>query len=286
MLTKPCNVQSFYKAIEDGLRQHELITVEKSLLDQTLKGAVHMLGDIISVMDHGAFGRGHKMAIAAREIAKIVGIKDLWEVEVAATLAEIGRVTLPGAVSHKRLGITQNTEAETSLLTRLPEFSARLLSQIPRLETVSKAVLYQSKNYDGSGFPDDRLREDYIPMPARILHALNYLVLESEKERDLEIILDEMALYNKKFDRIVVEACKEILPLLQRILTKPLKEVAKKKALIKDLAEGQRLASNIETKDGIIIVNAGTILRPAVLQRIQNFATIMPIKEPIEIEQD
>ena len=48
---------------------------------------------------------------------------------------------------------------------------------------------------------------------------------------------------------------------------------------------GHLLLSNIETIDGTLIINAGHIIRPAILQRILNFSTIMPIKEPIEVTE-
>ncbi len=282
MMTKPCDTQSFYRGIEDGLRQHELITAEKELLEQTLNGAVSMLGDILSVLDHGAFGRANKMAHAARYVAQNMGMEKLWEIEVAATLSEIGRVTLPGSIAHKRVGISEASEAELSLLKRMPEFSHRLLSRIPRLEQAAQIVLYQNKDFDGNGFPEDKLRGEYIPLGARILKVLGDVLLSLEQKETLEGALEKMAHNDNRYDREVVRTCERQVTELRRLLQHGGTQ-QKRLVSLKDLREGQRLVSNIETRDGVLIFTSGNIIRPAILQRIQNFATILPIKEPIEV---
>ena len=284
MLTKPCDPQAFYRAIEDGIRQHELITAEKELLEQTLNGSVKMLGDIMSVMDQGAFGRSHKMSQAARAIGQAMGIEALWELEVSATLSEIGRVTLPGEVSGKRIGVSQLSDNELKLLQKLPEFSAKLISRIPRLEPVAQNVLYQNKNFDGSGFPIDGLRGEYLPVGARILKFIEDLSMRVEKAHGIPESIMAMAPMNSHYDPQIIEAALRIIPELNRIFSSG--EGRHAFLGLKDLKEGYRLISNIETKDGVLIITAGNVIRPAILQRILNFATIMPIKEPIEVALD
>ena len=61
------------------------------------------------------------------------------------------------------------------MVLRLPELGARLLSRIPRLEPVARIVLYQGKHFDGSGFPDDRVAGQDIPIGSRILKVLDDL---------------------------------------------------------------------------------------------------------------
>ena len=283
MLAKPCDTNSFYKAIESGLRQHELITSEKELLEQTLNGSVQMLGDIISVLDQGAFGRGRKLAQAAKAIARRMGVKSAWEIEVASGLSEVGRVTLPGEVSHKQLASPSLTGPEAKLLMRLPEFSARLLSRIPRLEGVAQSVLYQNKNYDGSGFPEDKMHGEFIPLGARILKVINDIILEVDKERAVPDILEGILLVKGQYDPGVLAACREILPELSKILSKPKKNEERSYVKVHELKEGHRLITHVQSKEGIIIIHEGVVITPAILQRIHNFSTIMAIREPIEV---
>jgi response regulator RpfG family c-di-GMP phosphodiesterase len=48
------------------------------------------------------------------------------------------------------------------MLTRVPEIGHRLLAKIPRLESVAEMVLYQKKNYDGTGFPKEPISGEEI----------------------------------------------------------------------------------------------------------------------------
>ena len=59
-------------------------------------------------------------------------------------------------------GEIQSAE-EQAILSNVPEVGSRLLNNIPRMATVSKAVLYQDKNFDGSGFRNDNMPERKFP---------------------------------------------------------------------------------------------------------------------------
>lgn len=289
MLTKPCTPPDFYKAIEDGLRQHELVTSEKELFEQTLNGSIQMLTDILSMLDPGAFGRANQRATAAKLVAKKIGVEDIWEVEIAASLAEMGRITLPAEVAQKRVGSTDLNEKEFAMLSRLPEFSSKLLARIPRLEGVAQSVLYQNKNFDGTGFPDDKLHGEFIPLTSRILRIIEDVYEDLDRGMKIGDILEILKSKPNKYDPQIVGACEEISTRLENILTRHKKKTdsnsSTKKRLVKleELKVGDLLLSNIETVDGILIINAGNIVRTATLQRIQNFSSIMRIREPIEV---
>lgn len=286
MLTKPCDPQYFYRAIEDGLRQHELITMEKELLDQTLKGAVQMLGDIVSVLDQRTFGRSQKLSWAAQAVGKAMGLQKLWEIEVAATLCEVGRATLPLSVANKHFDEVNITEAEERLLRSLPETSYQLLAHIPRLESVAKNILYQDKNFDGTGFPADGLRGEYLPMGARILRVLKKLQQQADADKEIEVTLEDMLRHPAHYDPQIVKACRTIIPVLSRIFSKQQMGRKRVQVFLKDLQEGQRLSNPIQTSDGVMVIAAGSIITPAILQRIKNFASITPLKQPFEIVLD
>ena len=52
------------------------------------------------------------------------------------------------------------------------------------METISRTILYQDKNFDGTGFPDDRTFGENIPVIARLLHLL-YALLDLIGDDDL-----------------------------------------------------------------------------------------------------
>jgi CheY-like chemotaxis protein len=56
-LTKPCDSELLVQTLEAGIRQYELVTAEMQLLDQTLKGTLEMLVELLSLLDPRSFGR-------------------------------------------------------------------------------------------------------------------------------------------------------------------------------------------------------------------------------------
>ena len=44
------------------------------------------------------------------------------------------------------------------------------------------------------------------------------------------------------------------------------------------------VADKIETSDGVMIVGAGTVVTPMLLEKLRNFATLNGIREPIRVE--
>ena len=53
---------------------------------------------------------------------------------------------------------------------------------------------------------------------------------------------------------------------------------------LNDLAPGMMLRSNIETKEGTLILAAGHQLSEMTLEKIQNFERVSGIREPIFVE--
>src|SRR3990172_6792426 len=60
-LTKPCPSADLRTAIEAGLRQYQLITCEKELLQKTSVGAVSVLTDVLELARPSIFGRSQKI---------------------------------------------------------------------------------------------------------------------------------------------------------------------------------------------------------------------------------
>src|SRR5271170_5040992 len=49
-LSKPCAADQLFLAIEDAIKQHQLVTAEKVLLEHTLSGCVKMLIEILGMV--------------------------------------------------------------------------------------------------------------------------------------------------------------------------------------------------------------------------------------------
>jgi response regulator RpfG family c-di-GMP phosphodiesterase len=100
-LTKPCPTTVMLKALSDCIEQHRLILAEKVLLEQTLRGSIKALIDILCLANPIAFGRATRVRRSVEQLLTCFEIRERWPVEVAAMLSQIGCVTLPPATVEK-----------------------------------------------------------------------------------------------------------------------------------------------------------------------------------------
>src|SRR5919204_6882078 len=60
-LTKPCEPEQLVRACIAALAQHRLITAERVLLEQTLRGSVNALVEVLALASPAAFGRAGRV---------------------------------------------------------------------------------------------------------------------------------------------------------------------------------------------------------------------------------
>jgi response regulator RpfG family c-di-GMP phosphodiesterase len=281
-LTKPCSADILGKVIGDALAQYRLVVSEKELLNKTLGGSIKLLNDILSMIDPQSFGRAQAMRATIISITKKFNADNDWEIPLAAMLAPIGNVTIPAdLLLRARTGVGLS-KLEEQVMAQLPETASRLLSNIPRLEGVARIVRYQHKNYDGSGNPQDMVTGEAIPLGSRLLKILSDLArLESGGLNRLQA-LDEMQSRLGWYDPGLLDAVREHYGVAVAARDATRQNIS---ILIRDLAPGMVLHSNIETKDGTLILRAGHHITEMNLERIKNFDLISGIKEPLFVEK-
>jgi response regulator RpfG family c-di-GMP phosphodiesterase len=77
------------------------VTAEKELLEETLKGSVKVLSELLSLVNPEAFGKSSRIKLYAGDVAKKLNISHIWRVETAAMLSQIGCVTLSEDIIRK-----------------------------------------------------------------------------------------------------------------------------------------------------------------------------------------
>jgi response regulator RpfG family c-di-GMP phosphodiesterase len=279
-LNKPCPPESLAQALTAGLKQYRLITAERELLEKTLHGSIKVLIDVLSVLDPQAFGRSQRIREHMRVFAKSQKSGETWELELAAMLSQVGCVTIPSAVLDKVRGKQGLSAAEKDMLARVPQIAADLLANIPRLENVSRIVLYQMKNFDGSGFPVDSVAGEEIPLGSRLLRVLNDLVLFESNKLPLVKAFEKMQHTSGRYDPKVLQAMAAAFDVC---VSPKIHEAASQSVTWKDLRVGHRLLSDVQTSDGLLIFPSGTEVSQAVMGKLRNFAELSGIKEPLLI---
>lgn len=274
-LSKPCDQQTLVQTLELALSHYQLITAEQELLTQTLTGSMHVLTDILSIVNPSAFGRASRVRRLASEIAKRMKVRNVWECEIAAMLSMIGTIAVPDTILKKVETKNELDDDELEILCKHPLIGESLVGHIPRLRNTAKCIKYQNKNYDGSGFPEDDLAGDDIPVGARILRVvLRYdaLLEQGESpERAFAMIQDD----ESSFDLQVVSALEESIELQNRYVVKEL--------LLRNLPDHCVLAQDVVTKDGMLLVHAGQEVNDSMKMRLVHHSRTVGIQEPIKV---
>jgi DNA-binding NtrC family response regulator len=85
-LSKPCPPEQLLKAFEAAADQYRLLTAERVLLEQTLRGSIQTLIDILSITNPIAVGKATRIKQNAIALAEKLGVAERWPIEVAAML--------------------------------------------------------------------------------------------------------------------------------------------------------------------------------------------------------
>ncbi len=112
---------------------------------------------------------------AVRRLARAVGraarlsSSQLLELEWAAALHDVGKVSIPLAVLHK---IDALTASEWGLMRQHPTIGERITRPVPSLAAVALAIRHHHERWDGAGYPD-RLAGEAIPLTSRLVSMVD-----------------------------------------------------------------------------------------------------------------
>ena len=152
---------------------------------------------------------------------------------------------------------------------------------------VSKAVLYQDKNFDGSGFPNDNTHGAEIPVIARVLRILKSLSKISGNSELAATHFDELLRHKEWFDPELLLLARQhlIAPETAPPEGKEQKQEAAHKprpstmVRTSTLHEGQRLAADLINTDGTLILSEGTKLSQTQVEKIRSMLELSKLSE-------
>ena len=153
LLTKPCPPDTLTKALTAGIKQYQLVTAERELLEKTLSGSIKVLSEVLSLVNPEAFGRAARITRYVRQIASKMGLSEVWQFETAAMLSQIGCIILQEETLKKIYRGVELTKEEEQLFNMHPSIASDLIAKIPRMEKIAEIIAYQEKHFDGSGIP-------------------------------------------------------------------------------------------------------------------------------------
>ncbi|MEL6869736.1 MAG: HD domain-containing phosphohydrolase [Pseudomonadota bacterium] len=277
-LTKPCDLPLLRSVIEQGIRQYQLVTAEQELLEQTLKGSIGVLADLLAMARPDAFGRTARLSREVTQLLKDrteITDKERWEIDTASMLSQLGSMNVPAdllaKLNHGQLLQTDERHAYQQATSD----AAQLLNKVPRMESVAEIIAYQHKHYDGGGLPNGPMRAENIPLGARALHLIQVrdeLKAQGYVDDDLRT---ELLRRKREFDPRLLDA---LLTASSKSASTVLRTVAPDQ-----LQVGMEVNADVVNTFGSLLVCEGQIVTQAICDHLQRFVDEGTLTGDIEV---
>jgi CheY-like chemotaxis protein len=249
-LAKPCAPSDLGLAFEAAVTQHDLVTSERVLLQQTLLGCLKSLLDVLSLVDPIAFGRAQRLERIVRGIALEAGLKPAWPIEAAALLSQLGCLELSDVVLMKLYGGEGLDDREKSEVQAAYSNVCGLLGSIPRLEPVLEIIGALHGRAGPPGAHVLRIAMDFDGLEARGCSV-----------KDAAAVMKS---WQARHDPRILEAAIRVC--CQAPASATTQEVPSE-----DLPRGGFVAEDIRKHDGVLIVPRGVELTSSVIAHIGRF---------------
>ncbi len=258
-LTKPCAPDKLLAAVEAAVRQNQLVTAEKQLLQQTVLGSIRALVDVLGIVNPIAFGRGSRIKRLAMQLAEQAGLPVSWELEAAALMSQIGYVSLPVELVEKAVNGEPLNADEVLLLGETPKVTQGILARIPRLDNVASILAYANRPESANEPRDPAVMEN----AAVLMIVLEFDALVSRGEDAATAIATLRARTGSRYNALL-----ESLARLQGTATSgpQLREIR-----LRDVMPGMILMDDLRTELGTLLVSRGYEISPSFIERMRNF---------------
>lgn len=262
-LTKPCPQDDLCRMIDAGIEQHHLIQVEKELLEDTLRGSINVLVDLLALTNPVAFSKAMRIKRYTQQVVSIIGIKDVWQYEIAALLSQIGCVTVPADTLEKAVAGEELSDTEREMLNSHPQIGEGLIKSIPRLEKIAAMIGNQGQRLDQ--YDKDELQGKPSPqvLGALILKTVSDFDALLETGISPKAALREMKNDNAAYGDSLLETLSEVKP--------PDYEKTIQSIEVVKLRDGMLLAEEVRHIKGMLIVAKGQEVNSTLRRCLQNF---------------
>jgi response regulator RpfG family c-di-GMP phosphodiesterase len=270
-LAKPVKTDDLRATVHDAVELYGRSTTERHLLDTTLKSSIQAVFGCLELASPVAFARAGRIRTRVAELCAMMQLEALWEIEVAAMASQLGAVTIPPSVLSKLDKGLPCTEEEQTMIDAMPGVAIELLKGIPMMEDVLEIV---------RGLGKDRITSPTRPQSPLIEAAIDVIRtamdFETLESRGMEV---ESA--------IAVLECRDnsalnVLSALREV--NGLDKVAERQVRglkVAELEVGMRVAEDIAATNGLVLIGRGMIVTSLLLDRLDNYARMIEIIEPV-----
>lgn len=244
---------------------------------------LHVFSDISELRAGLANGQSARIARWCEQLALRMGMNShhAKDMMMAGMLHGIGKLDLPDELVKKPIEKMSSDELQRFLWH--PVKGQMLLTPIPTLAETGEIIRHQHERYDGRGVPES-LSGDAIPLGARILAVVRDFEGLCNGGITSHNISPEKALSmlrahaGHRYDPLVVNTFIGMMEEQRLAMEQQTRLLAPQ-----ELRVGMKLAEDLRTKSGVLLLNKDHVLDEAILARLRRFEQIdeMPLKAKI-----
>lgn len=261
-LTKPCPARQLLPVLDEAMEVHRLRSVEKLLLDQTLRGSIKALTDLLAMTHPAVFGRSTRVSeTVVRVLDAGLELTPRWSIEIAAMVCQVGFVTLDDAqvddLYHGRVEDKKRRE----LARQNFEVCENLLGNIPRMEPVIDILrgVVDPKNSSPS---------------ADLLRAA--IEIDVSTSRGVEV-KHAIGLLRERKGFCPSETLDVLSEALGATEDGPVREIA-----IRDVKVGMVFVEDVKTTAGLLLITRGFVVTESFRQKALGFRRGF-VAEPVRV---
>ena len=268
-LSKPCPPPALLAAIATAAEQHRLVTSERVLLQQTLHGSIKALTGVLALTNPASFGRATRLKELVSELAGKLGLREPWQLEVAAMLSQLGFITLPPETAEKVFYGHDLTEPEQKMVEKTSAITEELLANIPRLEGVREILATYGKPFRKPAAAPVELERS-----AQVLCvAIDFDLLETQGSSAAFAV----ETLRGRVDRYDPEVIAALAALRGAGVAREVRELP-----LSAIQVGMVFAEDVKMASGMLLVARGYEVTAGFLARARNFSK-GTVKEPLRV---
>ncbi|HUJ95000.1 MAG TPA: HD domain-containing phosphohydrolase [Terriglobales bacterium] len=273
-LTKPSNKETLGKTLTAALVQYRLVIAEKELLEKTLRASIHVLTEVLSLVNPAAFSRATRLRRYMSHVVKVLGLGNPWRFEVAAMMSQLGCVVLDAETINAVFAGQELPPEEQARYDAHPLIARDLLVNIPRMEPIAWMIAHQNQPAPVEGDVSDREMAD-MRLGAELLRATLAFDDLLRKGISRTEAGTRLARQRRDLDSRIFYALVELDPERD--------DAEVRTCTVEQLAAGMILDEDVYAKDGSLIVARGQEVTVPLTLKLKTFHDKDAIKTTIRV---
>ncbi len=261
-LTKPCDKDTLGKTLTAALVQYRLVVAERDLLEETLKGSIQVLSEVLSLVNPAAFSRAMRLRRYIGHLVKKLRLPKPWRFEVAAMMSQLGCVALAPETIDAVFAGAQLAPEEQARYDSHPAVARGLLENIPRMEPIAWMIAHQNTPVTVDSDISNREMAD-MRQGAELLQVTIAFDELLRKGRSRTEAAHTLAKQYRYLDKNILYALVELDPEKEEAQTK--------ECSLDELTIGTILEQDVFSTAGSLIVARGQEVTPALITKLKNF---------------